>query len=154
LTQSDEEAMRQVAHENLAEVAEKTIKSFPENLPEDTKVDILVKNIQDKQQELVSQGNLIATDANIVLSSLVDAAIKEPESVKNVIIQAASILTGKDSDSVRKFMLAKERTLQPALIPPSEEILSLPSPEEEMEKKSPEKGKGLRIARGVIRRRR
>jgi hypothetical protein len=153
LSREEEEAMSKVAHENLAEDAEKTIKSFPENLPEDTKVDILVKNIQDKQQELVSQGNLMATDANIVLSSLSDAAIREPESVKNVIIQAASILTGKDPDSVRSFMMSKERTLQAVSVQPSEERLALPlpenvpfeelpPPEEEIEKKARRRDRG------------
>jgi hypothetical protein len=126
VTPVDEEIMGQVAHENLAEVAEKTIRNIPAHLPDDTKVDILVKNIQDKQQELVSQGNLMATDANILLGALSDAAIKEPEPIKGVIIQAAIVLTGKDPIFVRKFISAKERTIQAVLLPPSERRLPLP----------------------------
>jgi hypothetical protein len=157
VTPVDEEIMGQVAHENLAEVAEKTIRNIPAYLPDDTKIDILVKNIQDKQRELVSQGNLMATDANILLGALSDAAIKEPEPIKGVIIQAAIVLTGKDPVFVRKFISAKERTIQAVLLPPSEKRLALPPVvEEELpfeeEKKSPEKGQGLRRARGVRRR--
>jgi hypothetical protein len=160
-TKADEEAMVRVVHENLAEVADKTLRSVPAHLPDGTKVDILIKNVQDKQRELLSQGNLMATDANVVLSALADAAIKEPEPTKNIIIQAIVVLTGKDPNFVRKFILAKERTMRALVLPPSERRLALPPvveegpkelPFEEDEKKSPKKGQGLRRARGVRRR--
>jgi hypothetical protein len=163
LSLKEEEEMRKVAHENLAEDAEKTIKSFPENTPDDTKIAILVRNIQDKQRELVSQGNLMATDASVVLDSLADAAIKEPENVRNVIIEAASILSGKDADFIRNIIRLKERTLQavvsleapgrPALtLSENVPLEELPPTEEELEKKSlVEKGVGLRKARGLRR---
>jgi hypothetical protein len=169
LSPKEEEEMSKVAHENLAEAADKTIKDFPKDLPEDTKVAMLVRNIQDKQRELVSQGNLMATDANVLLDSLADAAIKEPENAKNIIIEAASILSGKSTEFIRNIIRLKERTLQAVttLEAPKKELLSLTvseseplvpieesAPTEESEKKSLlEKGTGLRRARGVRRRR-
>jgi hypothetical protein len=174
ITPSDEELMKRVAQENLSETAEKTMRNISHNLPKETKVDILVKNIQDKQQELVSQGNLMAADADVVLNSLVDAAVKEPQSVKETIAESAAELTGKNPNVVKKHIHVKEKTIE-AILPPSGEPLALPEPTpavpiiselepEEVEKKSPEKAsglrrsqrlrraQGLRKARGVIRR--
>jgi hypothetical protein len=169
ISPKEEEAFKRIAQENLAETVEKTIKNLPKDLPEDSKIAILVRNIQDKQKELVGQGNLMATDAGVVLDSLADAAIKEPADTKNIIIEATSILTGKPAEYVKTIINLKEKTIkaissikevaeeQPLTLTssesvPFEEVKVEELADEEEEKKSQKKGQGLRRARGVRRR--
>jgi hypothetical protein len=113
-TSTEHPIQQNVAQENIAERVEQALEET-RNAPPEVKTDAVVNAVQEVQQELVSQGNTAAVNPEVVVSSLADAAMKEPEATREAVSEAASQLTGTNPQVVKEEIQSRERIVQGTL---------------------------------------
>jgi len=105
-----ETAASQAAQEQLAETIAETVEKLPPNIPPETKQEIVAQNIQQEQQQLVSQGNLEALKPEVVTQAAADAAVVTGKT--ETISKATEEITGVAKEEVKKEAEEKKEVLE------------------------------------------
>jgi len=105
-----ETAASQAAQEQLAETIAKTVQEMPPHTPPETKQEIVAQNIQEEQQQLVSEGNLEALKPEVVTQAAADAAVVTGKS--ETISKAAEDVTGVAKEEIKKEAEEKKQVLE------------------------------------------